>query len=136
MGRSGREEPNYRRNFTPPIENAAGIAAVEGVDALFLGPDDIMLRRGYTMTTPRSKDTLGKDMEAVARACRDAGKVGVCVGIGAEMFTLCVETGFSMIVAGGDVPFLANTSSAASAEMRGILDGRQVAPHPVIASPY
>ncbi|MEI6493086.1 MAG: aldolase/citrate lyase family protein [Verrucomicrobiota bacterium] len=118
------------------IENAAEIAAVDGVDALFLGPDDIMLRRGYTMTTPRSKDTLGNDMEAVANACRDAGKVSVCVGFGAEMFTLCVETGFGMIVAGGDVPFLANTSSATSAEMRGILDGRQIAPDPEIASPY
>jgi 4-hydroxy-2-oxoheptanedioate aldolase len=118
------------------IENAAGIAAVEGVDALFLGPDDIMLRRGYSMTTPRSRETLGNDMASVSRACRDAGKFGVCVGIGAEMFTLCVETAFTMIVAGGDVPFLANTSSATSSEMRAILDGRQSTPPAVLASSY
>src|SRR5688500_15778631 len=32
------------------IENADAIAATSGVDALFLGPDDLMLRRGHSMT--------------------------------------------------------------------------------------
>ena len=120
------------------IENAERIAAVEGVDGLFLGPDDIMLRRGYPMTAPRTKETLGKDMEAVVRACRKSGKVPVCVGVGAEMFKLCVEVGFQMIVAGGDVPFLANTSASTAKEARAILDGMKVAPaaSPVVASPY
>ena len=100
------------------IENAAAIAGTPGVDALFLGPDDIMLRRGFTMTTPRSKETLGKDMEAVVKACRKHGKYAVTVGIGAEMLKLCVTMGFSMIAAGGDVPFLANTSKQTSTEAR------------------
>jgi 4-hydroxy-2-oxoheptanedioate aldolase len=110
------------------VENAERIAALDGVDALFLGPDDIMLRRGYPMTAPRSKETLGKDMEAVARACRNAGKVACGVGFGAEMFRFYAETGFAMIVAGGDVPFLANTSASVSKEMRAIRDGLKAAP--------
>ncbi|MFZ4696200.1 MAG: aldolase/citrate lyase family protein, partial [Verrucomicrobiia bacterium] len=122
------------------VENAERIAAVEGVDGLFLGPDDIMLRRGYPMTAPRTKETLGKDMEAVVRVCRKSGKIPVCVGVGAEMFKFCVEVGFQMIVAGGDVPFLANTSKQISAEARDILAGAKAtrsAPAPAaVGSPY
>jgi 4-hydroxy-2-oxoheptanedioate aldolase len=103
------------------IENADAIAAVPGVDALFLGPDDIMLRRGYSMTTPRSKQTLGMDMQAVIAACRRHGKIGVMVGMGQEMLRLCVSMGFQMIVSGSDVMFLAAGSKQASEEARQIM---------------
>jgi len=107
------------------IENAEAIAAVAGVDALFLGPDDIMLRRGYSMTTPRSRETLGRDMQAVITACRRHGKVGVMVGVGEEMLRLCVSMGFQMIVSGSDVMFLAAGSKQASDEARVILKLQQ-----------
>jgi 2-keto-3-deoxy-L-rhamnonate aldolase RhmA len=48
------------------LENAGAIAALEGVDALFLGPDDTMLRRGYDMNRPRNRETLGDDRDAWA----------------------------------------------------------------------
>src|SRR2546425_11308236 len=32
------------------IDNVDAIASVAGVDALFLGPDDLMLRRGFSLT--------------------------------------------------------------------------------------
>ena len=100
------------------IKNAERIAALPGVDALFLGPDDISLRRGLGMNTPRSKETLGDDMEAVVTACRKHGKTAVTVGFGEEMFKLCVTMGFTMVVAGGDAHFLADTSKQASANAR------------------
>jgi len=103
------------------VENAEEIAAVPGVDALFFGPDDITLRRGLPMNTPRSRKTLGREMEAVAAACRKHGKFAVTVGAGVEMLRLCVTTGFHMVVAGGDVRFLANASKQASAEARAVL---------------
>jgi 4-hydroxy-2-oxoheptanedioate aldolase len=120
------------------IANADAIAAVPGVDALFLGPDDIMLRRGYAMDTPRNKETLGKDMEAVMRACRNHDKFGAMVGFGEEMLKLCVACGFSLIVSGGDVPFLANTSKQASADARAVVKRAQAAPAAgtPISSPY
>src|SRR4029434_6020431 len=92
------------------IDNSDAIAAVPGVDALFLGPDDLMLRRGFSMTSPRSKETLGKDMEIVATACRHHQKVGVMVGVGEEMLKLSILMGFQMVVGGSDVMFLANGS--------------------------
>ena len=102
------------------VDNADAIAAIDGVDALFLGPDDILLRRGVSMTAPRSKDLLSPDMEAVMNACRKHNKIGVMVGFG-EMLNVCVEMGFSLIVSGGDVPFLANTSKQVSTEARAAL---------------
>ncbi len=105
------------------IDNADAIAAVPGVDALFLGPDDVMLRRGYKMNVPRDRQSLGKDMEAVSNACKKHGKIAVCVGIGADMLKLNLSCGYQMIVSGGDVAFLANTSKQAAAEARQILNG-------------
>lgn len=89
-----------------------------GVDALFLGPDDILLRRGQRMDVPRTRQMLEPDMEAVARACRNQGKVGVMVGVGAEMLGACLAMGFQMIVSGADVMFLAAGSRQASVEAR------------------
>jgi len=103
------------------IDNVDAIAATAGVDALFLGPDDLMLRRGFSMTTPKSKETLGKDMDAVAAACRRHNKIGVMVGVGEEMLRLCLATGFQMIVSGSDVGFLAGGSKQASGDARKII---------------
>ena len=121
------------------VENAEAIAAIPGVDALFLGPDDILLRRGVPPLAPRTRENLGPDMEAVARACRNQGKASVCVGIGRDPLRLCLEVGYSMIVAGGDVPFLANTSKSASQEARTFLKDVAVPPSATAdrpASPY
>ncbi len=103
------------------IENVNAIAATSGVDALFLGPDDLMLRRGHSMTAPKSKETLGKDMDAVASACRKHNKVGVMVGVGEEMLRLCLSMGFRMIVSGSDVGFLAGGSKQTSSEARKVI---------------
>lgn len=103
------------------IENVEAIAAIPGIDALFLGPDDLMLRRGYDMTAPRNRASLGDDMQKVMDACRANNKIGVMVGASEEMLSLSVELGFSMIVAGGDVPFLANGSKQASEAARKVM---------------
>jgi 4-hydroxy-2-oxoheptanedioate aldolase len=129
------------------IGNVEAIAAVPGVDALFLGPDDLMLRRGHSMTAPRNKESLGKDMELVANACRKHGKFSVMVGVGDEMLRLCASLGYNMIVSGSDVLFLAAGSKRAASEARSTLNdlqGSQEQPQPqqqkpaagVAGSPY
>ncbi|MBN1674161.1 MAG: hypothetical protein JXR37_24140 [Kiritimatiellae bacterium] len=100
------------------LVNAEAIAAVPGVDALFLGPDDLMLRRGHPMAMPKPKDVLAADMQSVVAACARHGKLAVTVGIGADMFELCLRAGFHLIVAGGDVFFLADGSRCAAAAAR------------------
>ncbi len=125
------------------IQNVEAIAAVPGVDALFLGPDDLMLRRGHSMTAPRSKETLGRDMELVANACRKHGKFSVMVGVGDEMLRHCASLGYNMIVSGSDVLFLAAGSKRAASDARTTLNDLKAAPKPqqgaaagVAGSPY
>jgi 4-hydroxy-2-oxoheptanedioate aldolase len=120
------------------IENVDAIAATPGVDALFLGPDDILLRRGHSMTAKRTPDMIKPDMLAVANAARKHKKLAVTVGVGAEMFKLCVEMGFNMIVAGGDVMFLAGGSKQASTDARAFLQqvGSEQLKGSTISSPY
>lgn len=100
------------------IEHIEEIASVSGVDALFLGLDDLMLRRGVPMDVPRSEDMIRSDMVIVADCCRRHGKISFSVGVGPDMLRLCLKMGFLMIVAGGDVPFLANSSRQAAAAAR------------------
>jgi 4-hydroxy-2-oxoheptanedioate aldolase len=103
------------------IENVEAIAALPGVDALFLGPDDISLRRGYDLTKPHSIASLGADMEKVAAACKKFNKLGFIVAANNEILRLSSELGFRMLVTGGDVPFLANSSKQRSDESRNAL---------------
>jgi 4-hydroxy-2-oxoheptanedioate aldolase len=106
------------------VRNADAIAAVPGVDALFLGPDDLFLRLGHNVeTAPRNRGTMGADLDAVVRACRAHGKFGMTVGVGAAMFTLMRDAGFQLIVAGSDVAFLGNGSRQSAAEARALLAG-------------
>lgn len=106
------------------IENAQAIASLPGVDALFLGPDDVMLRRGHAMDAPRTAAMLEPDMRAVSDACKRHGKLAMSVAMGAEMFNLHTTMGFNLIVAGGDVSFLANGSKAAAGDARTWLAGQ------------
>jgi len=105
------------------IANADAIAAMPGVDALFLGPDDIMLRRGHSMNAPKNKAALWEDMLAVTKACRKHGKAAMTVGRGPEWFTLCMEAGFNMIVGGSDVVFLTESSKKSAEEARALAKG-------------
>jgi 4-hydroxy-2-oxoheptanedioate aldolase len=121
------------------IENVDAIASTKGINALFLGPDDLMLRRGFSMTHPKSKDALGKDMDAVAGACRRHKKIAVMVGVGEEMLRLCISSGFQMIVSGSDVGFLAGGSKKTSADARAICDNSnrpQTSPESEVKSVY
>jgi 4-hydroxy-2-oxoheptanedioate aldolase len=125
------------------VENADAIAAVPGVDALFLGPDDIMLRRGHAMDAPRKPENLMPDMQAVAEAAKRHGKYAAMVGMGEPMLQLCLDLGYTLIAAGGDVPFLANSSKqaadAARAKLREFASGvtsETVAAGASTSSPY
>ena len=120
------------------LEAADQIAAVPGVDALFLGPDDLMLRRGGRMDAPHSSETMQRDLAAIGKACRDNGKFGVVPGVGRELTKSAVSAGFQMIIFGGDVSFLVNASKQVSREAREVLNREPElpAPPPVSRSLY
>jgi 4-hydroxy-2-oxoheptanedioate aldolase len=110
------------------VERADEIASVPGVDGLFLGPDDYMLRKGFSMDHPRGLDSLGDALEKVAGACSNHGKKGMAVGVGEGIAERCVELGYDYIVGGVDVGFLAGASKTASAGLRKLFEAPLAGP--------
>jgi 4-hydroxy-2-oxoheptanedioate aldolase len=117
------------------LDVAAEIAALDGVDGLMLGPDDMLLR-GVAMTTPRTPETLAADMRGVAEAARKHGKLVIGIGFDDVMIRLNVELGVQMIVSGGDVPFLAGGSKAASGLARKLLGQKERPASALVSSIY
>jgi len=105
------------------IENAEEIAAVPGVDVLFVGPDDVAIRLGMPMSKPRPKGIFDKEMQHVAEAAKKHGKFAGTVCRDPEAIKDLVALGYQLLVSGGDVPFLADSSKRASEEMRNALAG-------------
>lgn len=118
------------------VEAAADIAAIDGVDALMIGPDDLLLRRGVPVTAQRSPDMLRDDMQAIAAAAHQNGKLLVGLGFDEAMVRLNLELGYHMIVSGGDVPFLTDGSKQAAAMARKTIDGTEARTVAALAGPY
>lgn len=94
------------------------LAALPGVDGLFLGPDDLTIREGRDVDSPKDAATIGRQARHVADCCRRHGKLSVCVGAGDAAMALAKECGYRLVVGGGDVGFLAGGSKAASQKAR------------------
>jgi len=108
------------------LENVDALAAVPGVDGLFLGADDLFLRRGVGMNDARDKNLIQQDFKKVLEACQKNGKQAFGVGVGKDMAALSAKMGFKWLVSGGDVPFLVMSSKIASSDARSAIESLQV----------
>ena len=89
------------------LRNVAAIAAVEGVDALFFGPDDMALRAGLPMDQPRPEGYFTDALKAVAEAAASHGKLAGAVFPTPAAASEGIQLGYRMLVCTGDVPLLA-----------------------------
>lgn len=100
------------------------IAAVEGVDLLFFGPDDMKLRMGLDLSTPVSENKqLCDALRQVAAASKTAGKHCGVVAVTPELVRLNVDYGYQFIVGGGDSMFLKSGAADALKNLRGAVRG-------------
>jgi len=101
------------------VRNAEAIAGIEGVDALFFGPDDMKLGMGMPIDTPYTEsDELAAAMEYAAKAARNAGKIAGTVAGGAESLAMATSLGFRLIAGGGDVGFLRMSAAEKLRELK------------------
>lgn len=134
LGRGYCHSANRDRRLLCQIESPEGlataeaIAAVDGVDGLFLGPDDLILREGHTMDQPRDMAKMVKGLETVTAACQRHGKLTCMVAVDEQMFDTCLRLGVQMIVAGADALFLSIGSSKASEAARQRIAGTDAGP--------
>lgn len=103
------------------VDRAESIAAVEGVDVLFFGPDDMALRAGLAMDRPRPEGCFNKEFQAVAAAAAANGKLAGSVFATPEAVRYGVEWGYRLIVGGGDMAFLTAGSQEKSRSLRAVI---------------
>ena len=97
------------------LKNLEGIAAVEGVDGIFIGPNDLAADLGHLGNWQHPD--VWKAMEDAAKRIRKAGKApGILVGEADGK--RCLDMGFLFVAVGADVGMLARGADALAAKFR------------------
>jgi 2-keto-3-deoxy-L-rhamnonate aldolase RhmA len=90
------------------IDNLDEIAAVEGIDALFVGPND--LAAGYDVEYPAGWDTktgaYAAAIDRVPKAARAHGKIPGILASSSAMANECIERGYTLVGVSSDTSLL------------------------------
>ena len=86
------------------LENVAAIAAVEGVDGLFVGPSDLAASMGRLGDPLHSE--VGDAVAQIKAACDAAGKPAGIFALSPANARECIEQGFRFVSVGTDIGFL------------------------------
>lgn len=99
------------------IERLEEIAAVDGVDALFVGPADLSAAMGHPgrFTHP----AVMAAMSAAVQRCKAAGKPVGTVGATPETVAQYRAAGFDFIAIGSDIALMVQAAQASIAALRG-----------------
>ena len=112
------------------LDRVDEIAAIEGVDVLFFGPDDMKLRMGLDLSTSVMDNAQLRDaMRDVAAAAARAGKHSGVVAVTPEMLDINMEMGYRLIVGGGDIMFLRNGAATALDKLCAVINGAKQPSH-------
>ena len=107
------------------LANVDDIAQTEGVDGLFVGPDDMRLQLGIDVNLPTlDHPDLLKAIDRTAEAARNAGKFCGIVAADERTLSHVLDRGYQMIISGADIAFLRVASAAKLEDMRAVLEGR------------
>ena len=97
------------------LKNLDAIAAVDGVDGIFIGPNDLAADLGHLGNWQHPD--VWKAMEDAAKRIRKAGKApGILVGEADGK--RCLDAGFLFVAVGADVGMLARGSDALAAKFK------------------
>jgi len=105
----------------PGLDNIDAIAAVPGVDALFFGPDDMALRDGLAMDTPRREGYFDDALNMIAKAAQKHGKIAGGIFTTPPQLRQAIELGYRLITGVADVGLLAAGSKTRSESLRAYL---------------
>jgi 4-hydroxy-2-oxoheptanedioate aldolase len=103
------------------VENIEAIAAVDGIDMLFIGPNDLAASMGYVAfehaTTPEVQEASAK----VLRVGLEAGKYVGHFALNAEEAALRYKQGFHFVNCGADLVAITAWMSAEMTKLRSVL---------------
>ncbi len=128
-GRSYAHTANDDTTLIAQIENSEGlenverIAAVDGIDAIFFGPDDFAMEKGIPMDNQRKPDLFAREMERVVKAASSAGKLAGTVAASPEMLDMAFDMGYRLFVCASDVGLIAAASEQIRQKMDHVIEG-------------
>lgn len=88
------------------VEIADDIAAIEGVDVLFVGPGDLSL--GYGVPGQSRHPKVQRAIDIVAEACAKHGKTAATPAINAEDTRKLLDRGYRLFATSADYRFIRN----------------------------
>jgi len=99
-----------------------GIAAVPGVDSIFIGPGDLSASMGH-LGNLAHEEVVAKVGEAAA-ACRKAGKPCGIVGPNPDLVARFVGFGYSWVAVGSDIGMMVGRAQEWLGKVRAVADAR------------
>ncbi len=102
------------------IDNVDSIAAVDGVDVILIGTNDLCMEMGIPgdYSNPKVKDAYTK----VIKACKKYGKTPGMGGVyNEELMSEYIKMGMRFILSGSDLSFMMQTASQRSNKLRSFL---------------
>lgn len=99
------------------MDNLDAIAAVPGVDGLFIGPVDLGLSLGLGLSFEIRDDVLGA-IDTIVQACRRHGKISGSASLGLDYARALFDRGVQIIAQGSDTGFIRNGAAAELATLR------------------
>lgn len=97
------------------MQHIEAIAAIDGVDGIFIGPNDLAADMGYLGNWQHPE--VWKVMESAAKRIRKAGKApGILVGEADGQ--RCLDMGYLFVAVGSDLVMLARGSEALAAKFK------------------
>ncbi|KEY64027.1 hypothetical protein S7711_07391 [Stachybotrys chartarum IBT 7711] len=85
------------------VENVEAIASVEGIDMLFIGPNDLASSMGYVAFDHASIPEVQEATKKVLKAALDAGKYAGHFALSAEAAAKKYNDGFHFVNCGADI---------------------------------
>lgn len=112
------------------VENVDAIAAVPGIDVLFVGPFDLGNNIGHPIIEGKMHDSLHKAIASVLKAANAAGKKAGIFCTSGEQAKLYADQGFHMLSVATDMHILP------AGVMNALNVSKGLGPAPKLTGPY
>ena len=104
------------------IDHLREIAAVPGIDSIFVGPNDLAASMGHLGDIPHQD--VQRRLRDIAQLCRDLGKPCGTLAASPEICTRFLEYGYSWVAVGADIPFMVSRATEVLQQVRSSVAAR------------
>ena len=101
------------------VENIEAIAALPGIDAVFVGPRDLALSSGFPPSLEATDPRHRAQIDTVLRACKSTGVVAGTFCANSDMAAQWIAAGFKMLALSSDSRLLRHAAEQFIGAVRG-----------------